>query len=70
MIHIRWIDIVNFLKGKPRRETLKNKKVMEAFHNELLEEKLRRDYEEDLMAEAEQAEREQEERHLNKLWEE
>ena len=70
MIHIRWIDIVNFLKGKPRRETLKNKKVMEAFHNELLEEKLRRDYEEDLRAEVEELEREQEERHLNKLWEE
>ena len=70
MVHIRWIDIVNFLKGKPRRETLKNKKVMESFHNSLLEEKLRLDYEEDLRAEVEELEREQEERHLNKLWEE
>ena len=70
MVHIRWVDIVNFLKGKPRIETLKNKKVMESFHNSLLEEKLRLDYEEDLRAEVEELEREQEERHLNKLWEE
>ena len=64
---VKWINIVNFLKGKPRKETLKTKEIIDNFDHR--EEKLRRDYEEDLIAE-ELREREDEERYLNKLWEE
>ena len=54
----KWINIVNFLKGKPRKETLKTIEIVDNFDHR--EEKLMRDYEEDLRAEAE----------LNKLKEE
>ena len=64
---VKWINIVNFLKGKPRKETPKTKEIIDNFDHR--EEKLRRDYEEDLIAE-ELREREDEERYLNKLWEE
>ena len=64
------IDVINFLKGKPRKNNPKTDKIMQAWHDDLLEEKIRRDYEEDIKAEVEQLEREDEERYLNKLWEE
>ena len=54
----KWINIVNFLKGKPRKETLKTIQIVDDFDHR--EEKLMRDYEEDLRVEAE----------LNKLKEE
>ena len=47
----KWINIVNFLKGKPRKETLKTIEIVDNFDHR--EEKLMRDYEEDLRAEAE-----------------
>ena len=65
---VKWINVINFLKGKPRKETPKTKKIIDDFDHR--EEKLRRDYEEDLMAEAELKERDKEERYVNKLWEE
>ena len=45
----KWINIVNFLKGKPRKETLKTIEIVDDFDHR--EEKLMRDYEEDRMAE-------------------
>ena len=54
----KWINIVNFLKGKPRKETPKTIQIVDDFDHR--EEKLMRDYEEDLRVEAE----------LNKLKEE
>ena len=45
----KWINIVNFLKGKPRKETPKTIEIVDDFDHR--EEKLMRDYEEDRMAE-------------------
>jgi hypothetical protein len=45
----KWINIVNFLKGKPRKETPKTIQIVDDFDHR--EEKLMRDYEEDRMAE-------------------
>ena len=45
----KWINIVNFLKGKPRKETPKTIEIVDDFDHR--EEKLMRDYEEDRMQE-------------------
>ena len=45
----KWINVVNFLKGKHRKETLKTIEIVDDFDHR--EEKLMRDYEEDRMAE-------------------
>ena len=46
---VKWINVINFLKGKPRKETLKTIQIVDDFDHR--EEKLMRDYEEDRMAE-------------------
>ena len=46
---VKWINVINFLKGKPRKETPKTIEIVDDFDHR--EEKLMRDYEEDRMQE-------------------